>query len=149
MVTRQAETCVTTRPLNPNLCAGTCRNYEPLSSKVQHLYNEALVAQRTMKHVPRIAQQHSHSIRKVRGRQVARVELLILITPLWHDAEKTRSQHCLGTETERERGPENSCGVRRAAFRFIRARTIPAHTFGIYFSYICISCSLECTTSGM
>lgn len=69
------------------LCAGTCRDCEPPFSEVQDRHNEALVIQGTMQHVRSIAQQHPHSIHKTRGRQVARVKLLILITRLWHDAE--------------------------------------------------------------
>lgn len=120
-MTRQADTCVTTRPLNPiirTLCAGTWPNCEPPFSDVQHLYNEALVAQKTMQHVRSM---HNSIHIPFTEQEVAKwlaSGFSYLVTPLWHDAEGAGLNIVSVPRLLRQRGPRKflqQCCVERSA----------------------------------
>ena len=115
------------RPLNPTRSrpfmheqAEFVSLYGASLSEVQCLYNEALVAQKTMQHVRSVAQQASHSIRKARRHQVVRVKLLkLLITPLWHEAEGAGLNIVSVPRRSASEAPKILAAVQRRTFRHV------------------------------
>jgi hypothetical protein len=75
------------------LCRALCEHLSRSFCRRASLYNVALVVQQTMQHVRALHSMNSFPryiplTAQARRCQVARVKLLISITPLWHDARR-------------------------------------------------------------